>query len=67
MVLSPLSRLGCMVLALASCAALAGPPRSDDDAVAASMRAAFEAKKQATMDRLEQDETQKLPGRRAPR
>jgi len=60
MVLSPLSRLGCMVLALASCAALAGPPRSDDDAVAASMRAAFEAKKQATMDRLEQDETQKL-------
>lgn len=49
--------------------ALAGPAAQADEAtpdVAAAMQRSFEARKQATMDRLEQDETQRLCTAHAP-
>lgn len=52
-------RVGVLALFLGG-NALADSHRLDEAAVAAAMRAAFEDKKQATLDRLDQDETQKL-------
>lgn len=50
----------CVLAVLVGNQALADSHRLDEAAVSAAMHAAFEDKKQATRDRLDQDETQKL-------
>ena len=53
-------RHACLLALVAGGHVLADSHALDEAAVSAAMHAAFETKKQATLDRLDQDETQKL-------